>query len=90
MYTLGLVSSNTFSIDSFLECSLQNSLNLLRMRIIRFDPSFLDLVNTPDTNLLFSVTFAVATIFYPLSNATSLIAINSSSCESGNINLDCN
>ena len=36
----------------------------MRLRIIRLDPSFLDLVNTPDTNILFSVSFAFATIFF--------------------------
>ena len=52
------------------------------------DPSFLDLVNTPDTNVLFSVTFALATMFFPLSNATSFFTINFSSCESGNANFE--
>ena len=52
------------------------------------DPSFLDLVNTPDTNVLFSVTFALATMFFPLSNATSFFTISFSSCESGNANLE--
>ena len=56
--------------------------------IIRLDSSFLDLVNTPDTNVLFSVTFALATMFFPLSNATSFFTINFSSCESGNANLE--
>ena len=39
------------------------------------EPSFLDLVNTPDTNVLSSVTFALATMFFPLSNATSVFII---------------
>ena len=52
------------------------------------DLSFLDLVNTPDTNVLFSVTFALATMFFPLSNATSFFTISFSSCESGNANLE--
>ena len=60
----------------------------MRLRIIRLDPSFLDLVNTPDTNVLFSVTFALATMFFPLSNATSFFTISFSSCESGNANLE--
>ena len=52
------------------------------------DPSFLDLVNTPDTNVLFPVTFASATMFFPLSNATSAFTINYASCESGNAKLE--
>ena len=52
------------------------------------DPSFLDLVNAPDRNVLFSVTFALANIFLPLSNATSVFTINFSSCESRNANLE--
>ena len=55
---------------------------------MHFDPSFLDLVNTPDTNVLFSVTFAWATMFFLLSNATSFFTINFSSCKSGNANLE--
>ena len=47
----------------------------MRLRIIRLDPSFLDLVNTPDTNILFSVSFAFATIFFLLSNTTSFFTI---------------
>ena len=54
--------------------------------MIRLDPSCLDLVNTPDTNVLFSVAFALATMFFPLSNAISFFTINS--CESGNTNLE--
>ena len=42
-------------------------------------PSFLDLVNTLDTNVLFSVTFALTISF---------LTIGSSSCESGNANLE--
>ena len=42
-------------------------------------PSFLDLVNTLDTNVLFSVTFALTISF---------LTISSSSCESGNANLE--
>ena len=61
-----------------------NLFNLLRLRIIRLDPSFLDLVNTPNTNVLFSLTFALATMFLPSSNATSFFTINFSSCENGN------
>ena len=60
----------------------------MRLRITRLDPSFLDQVNTPGTKILFSVTFALATMFLPLSNATSFFAINSSSCESGNGSLE--
>ena len=56
--------------------------------MIRLDPSFLDLVNTPDTNVLFSVTFVMATMFFLLSNAASFFTINSSSCQSGNANLE--
>ena len=50
--------------------------------------SFLDLVKTPGTNVLFSVTFALATMFFPLSNATTFFTINFSLCESGNANLE--
>ena len=60
----------------------------MRLRIVRMDPSFLDLVNAPDRNVLFSVTFALANIFLPLSNATSVFTINFSSCESRNANLE--
>ena len=35
------------------------------MRIIRWNPSILDLVNASDTNVLFSVTFVLATMFFP-------------------------
>ena len=52
------------------------------------DPSLLDLMNTPDTNVLFSVTFALGTMFFLSSNATSFFTINFSSCESGNANLE--
>ena len=48
----------------------------------------MDLVNTTDTNVLFLVTFALATMFFTLSNATSFFTINSSTCESGNANLE--
>ena len=65
-----------------------NLLNLFRLRIIRLDPSFLDLINNPDTNVLFSVTFALGTMFLLLSNAISFYKINSSSCEIGNANLE--
>ena len=65
-----------------------NLFNPLTFRIIHLDPSFLDLVNTPDTNVLFSVTFASATMFFPFSNATSVFIINYSSCESGNAKLE--
>ena len=60
----------------------------MRLRIIHLNPSFLDLANTPDKNVLFSVTFALATMFFPLSNATSFFTISFSSCESGNANLE--
>ena len=60
----------------------------MRLRIIRLEPSFLGLVNTPDTNILFSVIFALKTIFFPLINASSFFTITSSSCESGNENLE--
>ena len=46
------------------------------------------MVNTSDTNVLFSVTFALATMFFLLSSTTSFFTINSSSCESGQANLE--
>ena len=59
-----------------------NLFNILRLRIIRLDPSFLDLVNTPGTNILFSVIFALATMCFILSNTTTFF--NSYFCKYGN------
>ena len=65
-----------------------NLCNILRLRIIRLEPSFFDLLYTPDTNVLFSVIFALTTMFFPLSNATAFFTVNSSSYESENANLE--
>ena len=58
------------------------------LRIICLESPFMDLVNTPDTNVLFSVTFALATMLFPFNDATSFFTTNSSSCKSGNANLE--
>ena len=65
-----------------------NLCNILRLRIIRLEPSFFDLLYTPDTNVLFSVIFALTTMFFPLSNATAFFTVNSCSYESENANLE--
>ena len=65
-----------------------NLCNILRLRIIRLEPSFFHLLYTPDTNVLFSVIFALTTMFFPLSIATAFFTVNSSSYESENANLE--
>ena len=91
MYTTALLSSNTFFNASTLKYLQSKSLfNLLRFRVLHFDPFFSDQVNPPDTNALFLVTFALRVFsnILPLSNATSFFTINSSSWKSWDTNLE--
>ena len=84
-----LINFDTFCKDSILKCSCPiNLLYFFKLRIILFEPSFFNLVNTPDAKVFLSLILALDITFLCLSLANSLFTVTFCSTNKGNKTFD--